>query len=148
MIFDAIITDRSTASVRICFLSHLFAQAFRVAAAPGDDRVSLDPGLTDDLRRLLLQPLELLLCLVRIVQRFADRLLPALEGLEQRAPRELRQQRQQDEERQDRPDEKPGIGLDQWIVAHGDFKKEALGPGLSALGLPVLEPKAESLEPF
>ena len=63
-----------------------------------------------------LQPLELLLRLLRVVERLADRVLTALERLQQRPPGELRQQRQQDQERDDRPDEQSGIGLDQRVI--------------------------------
>src|SRR5438094_2528454 len=97
-------------------LADLLAQPFAVGAASPDDGVRLDARLPDDLRRLLLQALQLLLRPPRVVERFADRLLALVERVEQRPPRKLRQQRQQHEERDDGPDEKPGIGLDQRIV--------------------------------
>ncbi len=136
MIFDAIITDRSTASWRICcsarcglelnlalrvpddavglgprLLPHLFPQPLGVRLGSARSiGLRLDAGLPDDLRRFLLQPLQLLLGLLRVVQRLSDRLLTAVERLQQRPPRELRQQRQQDQKREDCPDEQSGSG--------------------------------------
>jgi hypothetical protein len=58
---------------------------------------------------------ELLLRPPRIVERRADRLLPVVERLEQRLPRELREECHEDQEDEDGPDVKPRIRLDQWV---------------------------------
>src|SRR5262249_550502 len=79
-------------------------------------RVGLGARLRHDLRRLRVQPLQLLLRLLRVVERLANRVLTRLERLQERPPRELREQPQQDEERDDRPDEEPGICLDHRVV--------------------------------
>ena len=104
-------TDRSTASWRICcsaravsswiwrsafltmpsgfgprLLPHLFPQPLGVGSALRDDGLGLDARLADDLRRFLLQPLQLLPGLLRIVERLSDRLLPAVERLRAAAP--------------------------------------------------------------
>ena len=54
--------------------------------------LGLDARLADDLRGLDVQPLQLLLRLLRVVERLADRVLTRLERAEQRPPGELRQQ--------------------------------------------------------
>ena len=54
--------------------------------------------------------------LLGIVERLPDRLLTALERLQQRPPRKLRQQRQQHQEGQDRPDEQARVRLDERVI--------------------------------
>ncbi len=90
-------------------LADLLAQPLAVGATLRDDRVGVDARPRDDLRRLRVQPLEVLLGLLRIVERLADRVLPRLERLQERSPRDLLQRPQQAEERDDRPDEQPGV---------------------------------------
>ena len=91
-------------------LSHLFSEPLAVGAGLGDDRVRLDAGVPDDLGGFLVQPLQLPLRLLGVVERLPDGILAAVERPQQRAPGELGQQRQQDQKRDDGPDEKPRIG--------------------------------------
>ena len=92
-------------------LLELFAQDLRIGAAPGHDRLRLGARTRHHLRRFALQPLQLLLGALRVVERFGNRRLAPLERLHQRAPGEPREQRHQHEEGQDRPDEETRIRL-------------------------------------
>src|SRR5207249_10622692 len=67
-------------------LLHLLAQPFAVGSALRNDGLRLDASLSDDPRRLLIEALQLLLRLLRIVQRLPDHLLAVREGLQERAP--------------------------------------------------------------
>src|SRR6185503_3263578 len=95
-----------------CPGADLLAQPVAVRPALRDDRLRFDARAVEDLRRLAVEPLQLLPRLLRIVQRLADRVLPRLERLQERRPGELRQQRQQHQEGDDGPDEEPRVGLD------------------------------------
>ena len=97
-------------------LPQLAAQPLGIGAARADDRLGFDTRLPDDRLGLLIQALELLARLLRVGQRFADRLFTRRQRLQQRPPGELREQRQQHEEGRDGPDEKSWIHLDQRVV--------------------------------
>ena len=73
-------------------LLHLLAGADGVGARARDDGIGLGPRLGEDARRFVVQALQLLPRLPRFIERLADRFLPAIERVEQRAPRELGEQ--------------------------------------------------------
>src|SRR5262245_39457518 len=97
-------------------LLHFLAQPLGVASASADDGVGLDARLADDFGRFGVQPLELLLGFLGIVERPADRLLAAFEGTQKRTPGEPRQQRQQHKECDDGPDEQPRVRLNERVI--------------------------------
>src|SRR5690606_14985207 len=97
-------------------LLHLFAEAIGVRPGGRDDAVGIATGLGQQLRRLVLHPLEFLACLAGVVECAGDRLPAQLESLEERPPGELRQKRREDEKGEDRPDEQAGIRLYEGIV--------------------------------
>ena len=98
------------------FRTDLFPHPLAVGSTLRDDGVGFDARTRDNLRRLRVQPLQFLLRLLRIVQRFCDRVLTRLERQQERPPGELRQQRQQHEEGDNGPDEQARIRLDQQVI--------------------------------
>ena len=135
MIFDAIITDRSTASRRICWsaragfqlnlalgvpddavglgprlLPHLLPQPLGVRAALRDDRLGLDARLADDLRPTPVPAARAPASPSGHRPATSGSSPDGFERLQQRPPGKLRQQRQQDQEGDDGPDEQPGSG--------------------------------------
>jgi hypothetical protein len=77
MIFDAIITDNDVVGFGAGLGAYLLAQPIAVRPALRDDRLGFHPRAVDDLRRLEVQPLQLLLRLLGIVERLADGVLAA-----------------------------------------------------------------------
>src|SRR5436189_6078997 len=83
--------------------------------------------MREQLLRLGVNALQVLLRLPRIVERLADRLLAVVERLEQRLPRKFREEREQHEEDDDGPDVKTWVGLDQRVI-HGDVPSSSGAP--------------------
>ena len=86
-----VLDDAGASACAFCFISS--RKRFGVRARLREDLVRLAARLGEELRATPRETLQLLLRLPRIVERLADRLLTALERLEQRPPGKLRQQR-------------------------------------------------------
>jgi hypothetical protein len=77
------------------------------------DGARLFAGLLEMALVLLHELLRVVLEFLRALHGLADRPLPALEGVQERAPRELPQNGQQDQKRHDGPDRKPRIRIEE-----------------------------------